>query len=116
MNLIDLIEDGLKRHGYDGLYNAGVCACKLDDLAPCGEVSSSCEPGVFTNEPCVNCCGDKPCDFHIGPIANVYAATCPCCGATITPNDRTDACPQCGRMRCVHCDEMGRSCRVCFAN
>ena len=65
--LIDLIEEGLKRHGYDGLFSRdGCCACKIGDLAPCEGVVSTCEPGVFTDGPCDNCCGGKPCDFHIG--------------------------------------------------
>jgi hypothetical protein len=66
MTLKELIEDGLKRHGYDGLFSPDVCACKIGDLAPCGCDMSGCEPGVFMEGPCSNCCGDKQCDFHIG--------------------------------------------------
>ena len=132
-DMLKLISGGLKRHGYDGLYIEDSCACKLDDLAPCGELGEDCRPGVFTKGPCSNCEGGKPCAFHIGPKAKSdmdiiaeqceaidamegRAHPCKCCGAAITPNDRTDACPQCGRMRCVHCDAFGRSCRVCEMN
>lgn len=66
MTLKELIEDGLKRHGYDGLFSPDVCACKIGDLAPCGGDMGGCEPGVFTEGPCSNCCGGKLCDFHIG--------------------------------------------------
>ena len=66
MTLLELVKDGLERHGYDGLFNPDVCACKPDDLAPCCGDMGGCEPGVFTDGPCGNCMGGRPCDFHIG--------------------------------------------------
>ena len=60
----------LKENGYDGLFNDGLfnvvgeCACKLDDLMPCGEPGTECQPGYLA--PCKNeewCGGD--CAFHI---------------------------------------------------
>ncbi len=67
MDLIGLITDGLRRHGFDGLFNTdGECACKIGELVPCDELSESCEPGVFIDEPCSNCGGGESCDFHIG--------------------------------------------------
>jgi hypothetical protein len=73
MSLMELIENGLKQGGYDGLFNPGACACKLDDLAPCGCLDAGvCEPGVFVEGPCDECAGGKPCDFHIGPNAEAH--------------------------------------------
>ncbi len=66
MNLMELIEDGLKRHGYDGLFYESQCACKIGDIYPCGGEINGCEPGVFVDGPCDSCCGGAPCDFHIG--------------------------------------------------
>ena len=67
MTLIELIADGLDRNGYDGLYRADVCACKRDDLAPCGCLAEGCEPGVLVDvECCDNCTPSEPCGFHIG--------------------------------------------------
>ena len=42
----DVLIEGLKRNGYDGLFYPGECACLLDDLAPCDEDPLRCEPGV----------------------------------------------------------------------
>jgi len=57
----------LKRRGFDGLYFPGECACKVDDLYPCGE-RCDCKPGVL--KPCD--CGEH--DWHIGPKAALPAA------------------------------------------
>jgi hypothetical protein len=52
----------LRLAGYDGLYfQAGECACKVDDLYPCGERQEDCRPGVLG--PCPSDCGDH--DWHI---------------------------------------------------
>ena len=55
-----IVLEYLTRHGYDGLCDSdGECACALDDLAPCGELSADCCPGHYAQ-----CdCGDH--DFHI---------------------------------------------------
>jgi hypothetical protein len=43
MTLRDIIIEGLKAAGYDGLQNEE-CGCGLDDFAPCDEPSYRCEP------------------------------------------------------------------------
>lgn len=52
----------LRRRGFDGLYFPGECACKVDDLYPCGERQDGCKPGVL--KPCPSDCGEH--DWHIG--------------------------------------------------
>lgn len=64
MTVIELIKEGLMRHGYDGLFCPGVCACKIDKLAPCGELFDDCEAGHLL--PCDGSCDMGKCDFHIG--------------------------------------------------
>jgi len=64
MTVRDIIQEYLKKNGYDGLYNeAGDCACLVDDLMPCtaceGVYVDDCEPGYKT--PCD--CGGH--DWHI---------------------------------------------------
>jgi hypothetical protein len=39
----DLLKPWLKEHGYDGLYNNEECACRVDELAPCGWSPDVCE-------------------------------------------------------------------------
>lgn len=52
----------LTRRGFDGLWNGdGGCACKANDLYPCGE-RQDCKPGHL--KPCPSDCGEH--DFHIG--------------------------------------------------
>lgn len=51
----------LTRRGFDGLYSPGECACKVDDLYPCGE-RQDCTPGHL--RPCPSDCGEH--DWHIG--------------------------------------------------
>jgi len=53
----------LTRRGFDGLYFPGECACKVDDLYPCGERQDGCTPGVV--KPCPLDCQEH--DWHIGP-------------------------------------------------
>jgi hypothetical protein len=60
MNLKDITKKYLKENGFDGLFNAdGNCACKNDDLMPCGESSNDCTAGYLA--PCK--CGEHY--FHI---------------------------------------------------
>jgi len=76
MELRKLLKDSLERNGFDGLFNPGVCACKLDDLCPCDEPSILCEGGVLQtgdDDHCENCEGTDKCDFHIGPRSNSNA-------------------------------------------
>jgi len=48
-NCKKIIEEYLIAHGFDGLFNSADCACKLDDLFPCSESFSECEPGYLHN-------------------------------------------------------------------
>lgn len=48
--LLELIKEGLKINGFDGLYADGCCACDLNDFAPCMEGPTvygelRCNPG-----------------------------------------------------------------------
>ena len=71
MDLIQIVEYGLRAKGYDGLYYEDRCACKVDDLAPCACLAEGCCPGVLIDiELCSNCTREHPCDFHIGPKPN----------------------------------------------
>jgi hypothetical protein len=66
MDVKGMIEDWLRAHFYDGLYHAdSECACKIDDLAPCGELSDgACEPGYKAN--CTEDCRHAdPAVWHI---------------------------------------------------
>jgi len=89
MNLRDMAKRWLVVRGYEGLYHpSGECACRLEDLMPCGEPSPDCSPGYLA--PCPGseseiCGGD--CGFHIvqkrpkkdivyvgGPAPNTHSA------------------------------------------
>lgn len=50
-NVREILADWLRHHGYDGLFNDGVCACSVDELMPCLEPSSECQAGYA-----VACC------------------------------------------------------------
>lgn len=48
MNVQDIVLVYLEAHGYDGLFCADAdCACRLGDLAPCGDLCGLCEPGYL---------------------------------------------------------------------
>lgn len=56
MDKIDILEEWLKEHGYDGLVGVDeVCGCAIGDLLPCGSYCKFCEPGIFDERP-----GEKP--------------------------------------------------------
>lgn len=61
MDVKQILKEWLTKNGYDGLYYAGECACSVDDLWPCGEDLSECEPGYLA--PCPESCGCH--DWHI---------------------------------------------------
>lgn len=66
MTLIQIIEEGLRKNGYDGLFIEDGCACRVGDLCPCGGLNEGCSPGVFVEmEFCGNCTKSEPCDFHM---------------------------------------------------
>ncbi len=56
MDLIQIVEYGLRANGYDGLFVEDRCACKAGDLAPYGCLADGCRPGVLidieANEGC----------------------------------------------------------------
>lgn len=58
--VIEIVRAHLESNGFDGLYSPSECACKVDDLAPCGGLKEDCEPGYL--QACD--CGDH--DWHIG--------------------------------------------------
>ena len=71
MDLMKVVRDGLIANGCDGLFVEDGCACKLDDLAPCGEFNGHCCPGVLIDiESCPNCTPTEPCGFHMGHKPN----------------------------------------------
>ncbi len=49
MDCKEIIEEYLKKNGYDGLVG-DECGCCLDDLMPCGECCHECEPALDTNK------------------------------------------------------------------
>lgn len=53
MDVLGILKQYLIDNGYDGLHTPGECACKLDDLWPCGEDLSLCEPGYLAD--CKGC-------------------------------------------------------------
>ena len=72
MILTQLLEDALRRNGYDGLYNPGrECSCRIGDLCPCGEPDlENCEAGMLLPDDYrCGACDEwgEPCSFHIGP-------------------------------------------------
>lgn len=44
-SLLDVLADGLKASGFDGLFTPGICGCLVDDLSPGNCLSESCKPG-----------------------------------------------------------------------
>jgi len=56
-----IIHNYLVDGGYDGLFNSDEeCACEINDLAPCGQMSDNCRAGY--HQKCD--CGDHK--YHIG--------------------------------------------------
>lgn len=51
MTVVEIIEEYLRGHGYDGLYaDDAECGCRLGDLAPCESYVLTCMAGVL--KPC----------------------------------------------------------------
>lgn len=59
--VLDIVKAYLVDHGYDGLFSPGDCACRVDDLAPCGQMRGDCQVGYL----CECICEDH--EWHIGP-------------------------------------------------
>lgn len=70
MDVRQIVSDWLGANGYDGLFQPGECACKKDDLYPCGEMMLDCRPGYL--KPAESCpvhdwhIGSKSCDNTCG--------------------------------------------------
>jgi hypothetical protein len=67
MNITEMVvRQYLEANGFDGLYHPGECACKKEDLFPCGDPHMAyCKPGYLA--PCPpGECGEH--DWHI--VAN----------------------------------------------
>ena len=45
ITVIQIIAQGLKDRGFDGLHSGDGCGCLADTLAPCGESPTQCQPG-----------------------------------------------------------------------
>jgi len=81
MTVLDIVAEYLETHGYSGLRGDG-CGCSLDDLEPCGEMESGCEPGYA--RPCDECgvkgscgaCGNDY-DFVVGAEKCEYSGAAP---------------------------------------
>ncbi len=63
MNAREIVSVWLRKHGYDGLCNSDAeCGCSADDLAPCGEIQTTCEPAFLCTLPadrrCEGCTRD----------------------------------------------------------
>jgi len=58
-----IVRTWLVVHGYDGLFNPGLCACAVSDLAPCETPEAGCEAG-YKRLGCDEDCA-LGCDFHI---------------------------------------------------
>jgi hypothetical protein len=64
ITIVSMVEAWLFNNGFNGLYNDDQCACKLDDLMPCGEPDiTECHPGYLSK--CDDECEFGDCDFHI---------------------------------------------------
>lgn len=75
MNIREMVRQYLEANQFDGLYNAGECACKKDDLFPCGDPHMAyCKPGYLA--PCpqdgTDACGEH--DWHIAEKQRPHAA------------------------------------------
>jgi len=43
----EILEQHLKKRGFDGLYLEDHCGCDLEDLMPCDGPSDQCMPGFY---------------------------------------------------------------------
>ena len=65
-DVVEMVRLHLVAGKFDGLYNPGLCACEVDDLAPCGEIQGDCTAGYKTFDKCdEECRGDGACEWHI---------------------------------------------------
>ncbi len=64
-NVLEMVGGWLREYGYDGLFNAGECACLLGDLAPCDQILNDCEAGYRVEGCTGNCASPGDCDWHV---------------------------------------------------
>ena len=66
MTVLEMVKEYLNANGFDGLVHRDcACACLLDDLVPCDEVTNSCEAGHRV-EGCHEECENYPDgDWHV---------------------------------------------------
>ena len=74
MTVLDMVKKYLEENEFDGLFLGAQCACKKDDLSPCGTMNEMCAAGYLQpNSPRDDeMCGEF--DFVIGaekPTPNV---------------------------------------------
>ena len=61
LDLGEIVANYLDENEFDGLYNIDAgCACKKDDLSPCGEAGLDCISGHYLQSDCIDH------DYHIG--------------------------------------------------
>ncbi len=67
MDIKSIVEKYLRENKFDGLWSdCFYCGCEIDDLMPCEEPMTNCEPGYKI--PCGDDCpAGGGCDWHIGP-------------------------------------------------
>lgn len=46
-----IVKEYLQENDFDGLFSPGECACKLDDLFPCGYNCADCQAGYLQDNP-----------------------------------------------------------------
>ena len=50
--VLEIVEDYLKRNGFDGLYNSELeCGCSISNLNPCGDIKNDCTAGYQVEAP-----------------------------------------------------------------
>jgi len=51
MTVLDIVNEYLKQHGYDGLCHPETdCGCRISDLAPCCDCIAQCRPGYLQHK------------------------------------------------------------------
>jgi len=51
LNVIEIVHKYMEENGYDGLHDGFKCGCRINDLAPCGEIGGSCQVGHVVTPP-----------------------------------------------------------------
>ena len=64
MDLIELIEAGLKANGLTGLISDNCCACSIEDgICPCDSPDNTCR-GVVMKRVSAGVCREEDCDLY----------------------------------------------------